>query len=317
LIPPDARKTLCTASGATILEDVPLALHTSFRIGGPAALFAEVTTVSELSRLLAAARSMGVETLVLGGGTNVLASDEGFAGLVIRMAFCDVAIDAASGRVRAGAGASSADLVERTIDASLKGLEFAAGLPGSVGGAVAGNAGCYGGAFGDRVVSATIVEPDGSVVELTNAAAFGFRYRGSGLADRGAVIAETVLALEHGDRAELEEIAARHVATRKDRHPPRTLPCAGSYFKNLPPAEPGGQRVAAGALLDAVGAKNLVVGDAGVFERHANIVVNRGRATAGDVLALTAEMARRVKERFCVELAPEVRFVGKRPSMSR
>ncbi|MDD5307667.1 MAG: UDP-N-acetylmuramate dehydrogenase [Deltaproteobacteria bacterium] len=315
MIPPNARIDLEAAAALAILEDVPLALHTSFRIGGPAALFAEVTDVPKLSRLLTAVRSMGIDTLVLGGGTNVLASDEGFPGLVMRLAIGGLAIDAASGRVRVGAGASSADLVERTIAASLKGLEFAAGLPGTVGGAVAGNAGCYGGSFGEHVVSATIVEPDGSVVELADAEAFGFRYRGSGLGDRGAVLAEAVLALEPGDRTELEEIAARHVATREERHPPRILPCAGSYFKNLPPAEPGGQRIAAGALLDAVGVKELRVGDAGVFERHANIVVNRGRATARDVLTLTTEMARRVKERFGVELSPEVRFVGRRPSI--
>jgi len=129
------------------------------------------------------------------------------------------------------------------------------------------------------------------------------------------VITSVTLALEPADVQRLQEEADGYRATRSQRHPPIGMRTAGSYFKNLPPANPGGRRTAAGILLDQVGAKELSVGDAGVFEKHASIVVNLGAATARQVLQLTAEMAARVKKRFQVNLEPEVRFVGKRPAL--
>lgn len=301
------------ACEAEVREGVPLSDHTSLRIGGPAALFVEVDSVVRLAAVLGAARAQGLSTLVLGGGTNLLVSDEGFDGLAIWLRLEQLEVDPDSGLIRVGAGIAAADLVESAIEAGLGGLQFAAGLPGTVGGAVAGNAGCFGATFGERIAWAEVVRPDGGVARIDDPAWFGFDYRCSRVQTDGAVIAEIGFELDRDDRERLRDEAAGYLEQRAEKHPRPGARTAGSYFKNLPPAEPGGRRRAAGALLDQVGAKQLAVGDAAVFERHANIVINRGAATARDVLELTAEMAQRVRERFGVELEPEVRFVGKRP----
>jgi UDP-N-acetylmuramate dehydrogenase len=293
--------------------DEPLARHTSFGIGGPAALFAIVRSTAELRAAFGAATATGIEPLLLGSGTNLLVSDDGFPGLALRLELHDLTIDRDTGRVVAGAGVPAALLVEHTIAAGLAGLEFAAGLPGTVGGAVAGNAGCFGSCFGDRLVHATIVTRDGSIVEVPDPSLFAFDYRRSSAATEGFAVAEAVFDLAPGVQEELVAVARAHLATRAERHPPPGLRTAGSYFKNLPPDAPGGRRRAAGELLDRVGAKGMSVGDAFVFERHANILVNRGSATARDVLELARRLASLVRERFGVELEPEVRFVGPRP----
>lgn len=308
-----AKLAIEAACGAEVREGVALADHTSFRIGGPAALFVEVDAVDRLAAVLAAARDERIETLVLGGGTNLLISDHGFDGLAIRLRLEELELDPARGLVRAGAGVAAAALVDAAIEAGLGGLQFAAGLPGTVGGAVAGNAGCFGATFGERLARAVVVTPDGAVERVEDPGWFRFDYRRSRVQQGGCVIAEVGFELAAAERPRLRDEAAGYLAERAAKHPRPGARTAGSYFKNLPPKEPGGRRRAAGALLDQVGAKQLVVGDAAVFERHANIVINRGAARARDVLELTAQMAARVRERFGVELEPEVRFIGQRP----
>lgn len=309
----DIQLAIEAACGSEVREDVPLADHTSLGIGGPAALFVEVDRVERLAAALAAARDQGLATLVLGGGTNLLVSDSGFEGLVIRLRLEQLDVDPRTGLVSVSAGVAAAELVDAAIESGLGGLQFAAGLPGSVGGAVAGNAGCFGATFGERIAWALVVGPDGGRIRVDDPSWFCFEYRRSRVQRDGAVVAEVGFALAQDDSSRLRDEAAGNLEQRAERHPRPGTRTAGSYFKNLPPAEPGGRRVAAGALLDQVGAKLMSVGDAAVFERHANIVVNRGSATARDVLELTAQMAGRVRERFGVELEPEVRFVGKRP----
>jgi UDP-N-acetylmuramate dehydrogenase len=301
------------ACGAEVREGVGLADHTSFRIGGPAALFVEVGSVDQLAAALGEAWAQGLRTLVLGGGTNLLVSDEGFDGLAIRLHLEELVVDPDSGLIRVGAGVAAAGLVDATIEAGLGGLQFAAGLPGTVGGAVAGNAGCFGSTFGERIAWAQVVRPDGNVARIDDAAWFEFDYRSSRVQRNGSVIAEIGFELATDERSRIRDEAAGYLEQRADKHPRPGARTAGSYFKNLPPEEPGGRRRAAGALLDQVGAKQMSVGDAAVFERHANIVVNRGSARARDVLELTAQMAERVRARFGVELEPEVRFVGEKP----
>ncbi len=260
-----------------------------------------------------AANSLCLKTLILGGGTNLLVSDEGFDGLAIRLTMDAIEIDRSQARVRVGASIPTNRLVEATLEAGLTGLEFAAGLPGTVGGAVAGNAGCFGHTLSEFLVGAMIVEQNGALDEITNLDRFGFQYRCCRLVQSGAVLTDVIFGLETGDPASSQKEAEKCLAVRVEKHPTRETHTAGSYFKNLPPDEPGGLRRAAGALLDQAGVHGLSVGDAAVFERHANIIVNRGRAAARDVLTLAAEMKRRVLEQFGVELEEEVRFVGRRP----
>lgn len=296
------------------LEDCrDLASYTSFCIGGPAAALCRISSTEELSRGLREARNQGVPVLLLGGGTNLLVSDEGFSGLALHLQIDGIDIDLGDGTVRVGSGVRSQDLVQATLDAGLAGLEFAAGLPGTVGGAIAGNAGCFGGSFGDRLTNALVVDANGNVLKIYDTSWFDFFYRGSRLQRDGAVLAEATFSLCPGDKDTLRTRAAELVAIRRDKHPLPGVKTAGSYFKNLPPDKPEGRRRAAGELLDAVGARSMRVGDAAVFERHANIVVNRGTATARDVLELATRMANAVRETFGVILEPEVRFVGPRP----
>jgi UDP-N-acetylmuramate dehydrogenase len=301
------------ALGASVVEDAALSAHTSFRIGGPAALLARAARVEQAAAALGIASRAGIPVLVLGGGTNLLVSDAGFDGLALSMEIDGVSVGESGRSVSVGAGVATAALVERLIADGLAGLEFAAGLPGTVGGAICGNAGCFGGAIGDHLEAATLIAADGSVLEIRDPAWFAFDYRRSRLAEAGAVIARATFAVEPGDRALLEAVAAERVAVRRQKHPSPGARTAGSYFKNLPPERPGGPRRATGALLDQVGAKEMRVGDAIVFERHANIIVNAGHASAGDVLALAERMRAAVRDRFGVELEPEVRFVGTRP----
>ena len=291
----------------------PLSTHTSLGIGGPAAAFLRVTTIEELALALTHAHNLGCDTLILGGGTNLLVSDTGFDGLVIRVDLLGVRFDNESQTVTCGAGVSSAELVEGTIDRELGGLQFAAGLPGTVGGAIAGNAGCYGCSFGDRLVRATVVHPDGRIETIEDPMWFDFAYRHTRLAEVGAVVADVTLRVRPTSKENLRQEADEHLATRATKHPTKGAQTAGSYFKNLPPSEPGGRRVAAGSLLDQVGAKQMSSGDAAVFEKHANILINRGGASAADVLQLASQMAQAVREAFDVTLEPEVRFVGTRP----
>ncbi len=305
------RDRLATAIGVDLREDVLLSEHTTFRIGGPARYFCEVTEGRQLAAALAVARDEGLERLVLGGGSNLLVLDGGFDGLVIANRMQGIEGDGT--RVKVAAGESYHGLVERLADEGLAGLGFAAGVPGSVGGAVFGNAGCYGQAIGDRLDQVILLDPDGGGRRAVTPDELDLGYRRSALPGNGAVVEAITLRLERGEpevlRAEIDEL----LAVRETKHPV-DIPSAGSYFKNLPPQEPGGRRVAAGLLLDQVGCKGLKVGGAAVFERHANILVNPGGASAEDVLALADEMKRRVLGRFGVRLEEEVRRVGIRGS---
>lgn len=296
-----------------IARDEPLSCHTAFGIGGPARLFAQVGDVESLSGFLSLSHSFGFQPLILGGGTNLLVSDSGYDGVVVH--FCDdtIVVDVSSGVVRAGAAAPTHRVVGACVEHGLGGLEFASGLPGTVGGAIAGNAGCFGHCLSDRLVGAAVVHPDGLVESIESAQWFDFSYRSSRLLAGGIVLASVVFRLEPGDGDFLLREAQSKMALRRTKHPSPSMKTAGSYFKNLPPDTPGGRRRPAGVLLDAVGGKALSCGDAAVFHKHANIIVNRGHATAAEVLALTEEMSRRVAERFGVILEPEVRFVGPRP----
>lgn len=295
---------------ACFSEGVLLSEHTSFGIGGPASIFVEVQTKTMLRNILGVADKLGLKLFVLGGGTNLLVSDIGFDGLVIKISSSDIHPDPEHGELAVDAGALTASVVEQSIALGLGGLEFAAGLPGSIGGALVGNAGCFGHSLGERLKRATIISRAGAELEVDNPGWFAFDYRYSKVLGSGSVLIDATFELTKAESERLRAVADDHISQRTMKHPSKGTRTAGSYFKNLPPLGPGEPRRAAGLLLDEVGARDLCVGDAAVFEKHANIVVNKGRATAQDVLELTQEMARRVRERFAIELIPEVRFVG-------
>jgi len=305
------------ALGDGLLTQEPLKHHTTFRIGGPADYYFAARTPDQLVTALRTADDLGVPSFLLGGGSNLLVSDGGFRGLVVRNAIDAIEFDGSAAHV--GCGADFLDLIYRCRDRDLSGLEFAAGIPGSVGGALYGNAGCYGQDIGSFVIECTHVTPDGRKVETRPADWYEFAYRDSRLKRDPRALLTCLLQFRKGVRDEKLEI-------RRVKHPQwRMEPTAGSYFKNLPPdwrmpgakLSPGTHRVAAGQLLDECGVRGMRVGDAMVFPKHANIIVNVGHAAAAEVLELAATMKRLVRERFKVELEEEVMFLGERPGAQR
>lgn len=285
----------------TYEHEVPLARYTSFRIGGPAKRMAFPKDGSQMVLLIAFARSCGARPLVVGNGTNLLFPDAGVDRLVVNTReYAEVSIDA-QGRVVAESGASLARTAVFAQQRGLTGLEFAHGIPGSVGGAVCMNAGAYGGEMRQVVESASVLFPDEGVKRLRGEE-LRFSYRHSLLADRpDAVVLSAVFALAAG---EPEEIRSKmdELMTRRKTSQPLEYPSAGSTFKR-----PEGYFAA--ALIDECGLKGLTVGGAQVSEKHAGFVINRGGATCADVTALMAEIQRRVWKEKGVRLEPEVKVI--------
>jgi len=301
---------LSEAIRAPIRLDAPLADYTTFHIGGPARYLCVARSAEELARALEAAREHELPLEVLGGGSNVLFDDDGFDGLVVVVGAGRVEVEGT--RVWAEGGAPFAEVVDLACRKGLAGLAYAAGIPGSVGGALCGNAGAYGKAIGDLLVEAVIVSRDGRGGRKVGRKALDLDYRTSALKRSGDIVESVTFELQEGDSDAIWREVDAVLARRKERLPGPDLPSAGSFFKNLPPPGPGEHRVPAGKLLDECDCKGLRVGGAQVYDKHANIIVNRGRATAAEVIRLASEMRRRVEERFGTVLEPEVKTLVKR-----
>ncbi|HTK32048.1 MAG TPA: UDP-N-acetylmuramate dehydrogenase [Candidatus Saccharimonadaceae bacterium] len=308
------------ALGDALLTQEPLRHHTTFRIGGPADFYFAARTSDQMVTALKTAHELELPVLLLGGGSNLLVSDDGFRGIVVRNAIDAIEFDGTAAHV--GCGADFLDLIYQCRDRELSGLEFAAGIPGSVGGALYGNAGCYGQDIGTFTIECTDVTLDGSKVTTRTAAWYQFAYRDSRLKREPRALLTCLLQFKKGERAAIQAVIEEKLEIRRVKHPQwRVEPTAGSYFKNLPTdwrmpgakLSPGTHRVAAGQLLDECGARGLRVGDAMVFAKHANIIVNAGHASARDVCELAEKMKQMVRERFSVELEEEVMFVGAWP----
>ena len=282
-------------------HDVPLAKHTSFRIGGPARRMAFPRDGSQMVLLMEEAQVCGAAPLVIGNGTNLLFPDEGVDRLVVNTRdMSDVTLDA-EGRVAAEAGASLSRAAVFAQQHGLAGLEFAHGIPGSVGGAVCMNAGAYGGEMRQVVHSAVVLFPEEGIRTLAGEE-LAFSYRHSLLTDRpDAVVLRAVLTLEAGEPAAIREKMDELMARRKASQP-LEYPSAGSTFKR-----PEGYYAA--ALIDQCGLKGLTVGGVQVSEKHAGFVINRGGATCADVTALMTEIQKRVWEATGVRLEPEVKVI--------
>jgi UDP-N-acetylmuramate dehydrogenase len=280
---------------------VPLARFTAMRVGGPAALLVLVESLDQLADAVEMAREHGLPWRVLGSGCNVLVADRGLEGLVIVNRADAVAIEGQT--VRAASGVRMPLLVRRTVDACLAGLTWAAGLPGTVGGAVVGNAGAFDGDMAGSLQSAAVLEANGEIVERPNAW-FDFAYRTSRLKrerQRERVVLEATFQLEPGDEEVLRNRADEVVAWRRAHHPSHAT--MGSTFKN----PPGGY---AGELIEEAGLKGYRIGGAQVSEQHANFLVNTGDAAAGDVLALIRHIQAEVERQFGVQLALEIELLG-------
>jgi UDP-N-acetylmuramate dehydrogenase len=281
-------------------RDEPLSAHTSFRIGGPAEGMAFPKNAAELAALLRAAKECGLYPRLLGAGTNVLAPDEGVRGLVICTKDCLLGLaDLGGGKISAMAGETMAKAAVFARDLGLTGLEFAHGIPGTVGGGTYMNAGAYGGEISGAAVKTRVLMPGGTE-RWVSGPEQGFSYRMSAFEKAECVIVETVFQLRPGDPDEIRQTMQTLLQKRRASQP-LELPSAGSTFKR--PA--GGY---AAALIEAAGLKGWGVGDARVSEKHAGFVVNLGAATAKDVLAAMEMIQKRVFETSGIQLQPEVRI---------
>ena len=283
-----------------ILDEEPLARHTSFRIGGPAAIFAQPATVEALSELLKFLAARGISPRILGAGTNVLAPDEGLREVVICTKDALTGLrDLGDGKIEAFAGETLSKTAVFARNLSLTGLEFAHGIPGTVGGGIYMNAGAYGGEMKQVAAQTTVLTMDGETRVFTGQAQ-GFSYRTSAFEDLPVIIVKTVFQLAPGDK---EEISARmqELLEKRRTSQPLELPSAGSTFKR-----PEGAY--AGALIQGANLKGISVGGACVAEKHAGFVVNTGGATARDVKALIELVQKKVFETSGYSLQPEVRI---------
>ena len=278
----------------------PMREHSSFRIGGAAQAFAVAESEEEIACLAALCREEGIPLLVIGRGTNLLISDGGVCGVVVKLGEGLSALRAGGNRITAGAGVTLARLAQFAQRCALTGLEFAHGIPGSLGGAVVMNAGAYGGEMKDAVVSVRCLDDDGVIREYP-AGALDFSYRHSRFSEHGGIVLGAVLSLTPGDG---EAIAAkmRELMAKRASSQPLELPSAGSTFKRPPEGY-------AAAMIDGAGLKGYAVGGAMVSEKHAGFVVNAGGASFDDVLAVMEHVQNAVREKYGVDLEPEVKII--------
>ena len=304
------RAALHEAFGDRAKPDCVLAPFTTFRVGGPADWLIDVRSSHELATALKLAAREGVALTVLGGGSNVLVSDAGVRGLVVRTRGGEIS-RTADGCVRADGSVSVNGLVRWTIAHGCAGLEAWAGTPGTVGGAVFGNAHFGGRLIGDLVTKARLVSRTGAVVDVTRDE-LSFGHEGSRLRRTGEILLWAEFAVTDGDPAVLRRVARESLAFRK-RTQPLDAPSAGCVFRNPQPgrdAVPAGIPWSAGALVDRAGLKGSSVGGARVSPTHGNFIVNDGRATARDIRALVERCRTAVRDQFGVELQEEIVYLG-------
>ncbi|MDR0347735.1 MAG: UDP-N-acetylmuramate dehydrogenase [Coriobacteriales bacterium] len=289
----------------TVSYDEPMARHTSYRIGGPASLYIECASVADITRCLEVFNSHSLPWCVVGKGSNLLVSDEGFNGAIVtlgsefkRFSFPDE--EAGETLLVAGAGVILSNLAQSAFKGGYSGLEFSVGIPGTFGGALFMNAGSAAEWIGGIVESVTVLRPgQGLVRYATNELPWSYRYSGI---PAGEIIVEGGLRVKQGH---LGQIRAKMEASlrRRRKTQPLTVPNAGSIFRNPPDAS-------AGQLIEGLGLKGYTVGGASVSELHANFIVNNGTATAADVIAIIMYIRKRVREEYGHELQPEIRFIG-------
>lgn len=285
--------------GLEVRRDEPMSAHTSFKTGGPADIFVEPKNEDELVSSLKVLHQEGLQPLLVGRGSNLLVSDAGIRGTVIHLGDMFSEIKPGEGGIYAQAGASLASVASAAMQAGLGGMEFAHGIPGSVGGAVMMNAGAYGGEMADIVRAVRCINPEDEIVEITDC---DFSYRHSRFEEADWTIIGAYFELSPGEKTEIlakmKELMEKRTASQ-----PLDKPSAGSTFKR--PANGY-----AAAMIDQTGLKGFSIGGAAVSEKHAGFVVNLGQATSADILAVMAHVRETVYERFGVELEPEVRIVG-------
>lgn len=303
-----------------IQENIILAPYTTFKIGGPAQYFALVKTLEELQEALLWAKENTQDIFVFGGGSNLLISDDGIKGLVIKLDLQRLEFN--DNQIIVGAGVNLAYLLNQTLANNLIGLEFAAGIPGTVGGAIRGNAGTYGKAMGDVVTAIRYLDKDNQLKTMHKNEA-DFAYRHSIFKVNNYLIVEAEILLEHGDVAASRALIQERLAYRQNNHP--NQPSAGCIFKNIDFRETDiealkskgieidkfleHKKIPAGYLIEKAELKGKTIGQAQVSPQHANYIINLGQAKAEDVMILTSLIKQQIRDKFGLQLEEEVQFV--------
>lgn len=319
LVSAAAVKRLVAVPGVIVRENAPLSQYTRFGIGGSASILCDTNSEDALISALAFVQEPELPWMVIGGGTNLVVSDSGFEGVVLRYTGARLARDGNTLQVEAGAVLQ--DVVDRSIQFGLKGMETMTGIPGYLGGAIYGNAGAYGHSIQERVRQVRLF--DGHRILRFSNEDCHFRYRESVFKTRKEwVILSCDLAFDTGDSDDLARTSLEIRAIRDAKYPP-TMKCAGSIFKNLlladlplrvaaaiPAKVVREGKVPSAWFLEQTGAKGLRRGDIQVADYHANLVYNDGSGTAADLVAVIEELKTRVRDRFGIELEEEVQYVG-------
>jgi len=304
-----------------IEHNITLADFTTFKIGGPADYFIRVQQSEETLAALRWAQDQQVRVFILGGGSNILFPDEGYRGLVIKLDYQQLVI--ANEQVTVGSGYSLAELIKKTLAESLIGLEFAAGIPGSVGGAVVGNAGTYGESMNDVLDYINYIDIDTLQSKHMNTTDGDFAYRHSTFKEHNYIITEVALSLHKGEAFASQAIINERLAIRQAKHP--LEPSAGCIFKNILmdqvdtaalkkhqldlTAFEQYNKIPAGFLIDSLDLKGLTIGGAQISLKHANYIINNGSATAKDIITLVSLIKQRVRDTYGIQLQEEARFV--------
>ena len=289
------------AAAIPFRENEPLAAHCTFKIGGPAQLFVMPENEQQLCSAVALCKEQAVRYYLLGNGSNILFADEGFSGVVIDVSALDAEIAVEDTVLTAGAGVRLAALCKAALKHGLSGLEFAYGIPGTVGGAVYMNAGAYGSEICNVLSRAKVMTTEGEILELP-AEELELGYRTSNIPTEGLTVLEAEVRLQPGDKTEILRVMNDLAAKRREKQP-LEYPSAGSTFKR-----PEGYF--AGKLIDDAGLRGFQVGGAQVSEKHCGFVINRDQATAADVEELCHQVAEKVKEQSGVDLEMEIKRLG-------
>ncbi|WP_292139656.1 UDP-N-acetylmuramate dehydrogenase [Butyrivibrio sp.] len=289
-------------SADNLLINEPMSRHTTFRTGGPACLFLRPENQEQLKKVMDLVRRLGIEYFVLGNGSNLLVSDEGYDGVIISLSNFNKVELKGSNQIYVEAGAMNSAVASFTRDNSLTGYEFAAGIPGTIGGAMIMNAGAYGGEMAQVVTEVTVLSPEGEIMVLDNNT-MEFGYRTSAIKNKGFIVLSVLLTLKRGKEEEITAQMKELAEKRRDKQP-LEYPSAGSTFKR-----PEGYF--AGKLIEDAGLRGFSVGDAQVSEKHCGFVVNKGSATSTDIYNLIKEVQKIVYEKANVKLEPEVIILGK------
>lgn len=281
-----------------VFLDEPMNLHTSFKVGGKADIFVKAYSLEEIKSILRISKENNIPLFILGNGTNLLVKDEGYRGIVLQIKLDDIQINETEVIVQSGI--KNAILSKKLLDSSLTGFEFASGIPGTIGGAIKMNAGAYGSEMKDIVEEVTYLDYEGNIHTIKNEEC-EFSYRHSRFFNDKAIILETKLNLEKGNKQEIQEKVTELAKQRKEKQP-LEYPNAGSTFKR-------GENFITAKLIDECGLKGYSIGGAQVSEKHAGFIINKGNATSKDILDLIEHVQKVVEEKMGEQIKLEIEII--------